>query len=771
MLKPILFCCITLSLPAFSQIYVSPEGSNTNPGTLSKPLASIHHAQQLWRQSKNGPIILRGGTYYLDSTLILTPEDNGMEITSYKGERAMLSGARHLKTSWKPATQGIFVTPVPPGIEEMDRLFIHNEPQILARYPNYDSSARRYHGTAADAIAPARIKGWKHPAGAYVHALHSAEWGGYHYRITGVDAKGEAILEGGWQNNRQMGMHKEFRFVENVREELDAPQEWYFDAGAHLLYYKPTRDLPDTVAYAVLNELVIMRGTMEEPVRNIELRNISFTGTARTFMLTKEPLLRSDWTIYRGGAVLLDGTEKCTVSNCTFDAVGGNAVFVSNYNRNAHIDSNHIYKAGASGIAFVGNPGAVRSPAFEYKQFVPYAQQDKTPGPLNDNYPAQCFAQDNLIQYTGDVEKQSAGVEISMASEIFVIHNTIHDVPRAGINIGDGTWGGHIIDGNDVYNTVLETGDHGAFNSWGRDRYWHPDRRIMDSALLSNPALASLDAIKSIIIRNNRFRCDHGWDIDLDDGSSNYIIFNNLCLNGGIKLREGFFRRVRNNITINNSFHPHVWFKNSRDEFTNNIVTASYKPIGITSWGKEVDYNMFPDSASLKAAQANGTDAHSIYGDPQFMNVSKGNFRLANNSKAFRIDFFNFANGNLGTRIDRLKALAAPVPLPTVLNTSFSAATHSINWKGATVKNVEGLGERSALGLPNEEGAWCVKVPENSAAYKYGFRTGDAILMVEGEKIPNVNAFADSYQGNMWKQQIRIIIFRNQQRITLTVEK
>lgn len=88
----------------------------------------------------------------------------------------------------------------------------------------------------------------------------------------------------------------------------------------------------------------------------------------------------------------------------------------------------------------------------------------------------------------------------------------------------------------------------------------------------AHPELILLDAQKTVIIRNNRFRCDHGWDIDLDDGSSNFHIYDNLCLNGGIKLREGFFRKVENNIMINNSFHPHVWFNNSGDEFNHNIV-------------------------------------------------------------------------------------------------------------------------------------------------------------------------------------------------------
>jgi hypothetical protein len=55
--------------------------------------------------------------------------------------------------------------------------------------------------------------------------------------------------------------------------------------------------------------------------------------------------------------------------------------------------------------------------------------------------------------------------------------------------------------------------------------------------------LPLLDVVKPIMLANNRWRCDHGWDIDLDDGSSNYIITNNLCLRGGIKNREGFRAR------------------------------------------------------------------------------------------------------------------------------------------------------------------------------------------------------------------------------------
>ena len=183
------------------------------------------------------------------------------------------------------------------------------------------------------------------------------------------------------------------------------------------------------------------------------------------------------------------------------------------------------------------------------------------PGPKTNNYPANCMVYDNLMHDLEIFEKQVAGVHISMAQDIKVSHNNIYNVPRAGINANDGMWGGHLIEFNEVFNTVLETSDNGAFNSWGRDRNW-VGQRGLDSILESHrDKVALLDNVKPTAIRNNRFQCDSGWDIDLDDGSTNYIIYNNILLNGGLKFREGFFRSAENNIIINNSFHPHVWFK------------------------------------------------------------------------------------------------------------------------------------------------------------------------------------------------------------------
>ena len=116
-----------------------------------------------------------------------------------------------------------------------------------------------------------------------------------------------------------------------------------------------------------------------------------------------------------------------------------------------------------------------------------------------------------------------------------------------------------------------------------------------------------LDAVKPVTLRNNRWRCDHGWDIDLDDGSSHYIITNNLCLRGGIKNREGYGRVVENNIMIGSGFHPHVWYAASGDLFRRNIVWSNYRPALMhrPPWGHDLDFNlMHQDSATNAPATA-----------------------------------------------------------------------------------------------------------------------------------------------------------------------
>lgn len=762
----------------FSQTryYVSLKGADSGPGSKEKPFASIGKALAMARKTRGAvEVKLFAGTYRLTHPIVFTAADSRKEnetltLTNVAGEQVVISGGAVLnKLKWRPYKSGIWQTGIA-GNLVFDQLVVNGQLQRMARYPNFDTSARFLGGTAADAVCIERAARWKSPAGGYVHALHRSEWGDFHYVITGKKANGEPALEGGWQNNRRMGMHDKHRFVENIIEELDTVSEWYYDKAANMLYYFPFKQADLNKASfetPQLAHLIEFRGSEGKPVKNIQISGISFTQTVRTFMQNKEPLLRSDWTIYRGGAILFNGAVNCRLINCTLYNLGSNAVFFNNYNRSCEVSHCQLFKVGASAICFVGDPNAVRSASFEYNQFVPLAEIDRTPGPKTNNYPAQCKVYDNLIFDLGYVEKQSAGIELSMCQSITVSHNTIYDVPRAGINVSEGTWGGHIIEYNDVFNTVKESGDHGSFNSWGRDRYWHPDKRVLDSIVATNFHLTLLDVVKPIILRNNRMRCDHGWDIDLDDGSSNYLIYNNLCLNGGIKLREGVNRVVENNIMVNNTFHPHVWFTNSGDLFRRNVVGAGYKPIGISVWGKEVDYNVFPDSVSLTEARTRGTDKHSVFAPLVFENPQQGDFRLKNGAPAFSTGFQNFAMDSFGVVSPFLRAQAKTVPFPPVI-TLDQVGDRSVDFMGATVKNLSTLGERSATGMDETRGVLVISITAGSAAAAF-LQPNDVILSFNGKRIDNIRDLLDA-RMSVIGTNTEVVIFRNQKEWKQRVE-
>ena len=358
-----------------AEFYVSPAGNDSDPGNKDKPFATIARAQKAVKESKAAEgktVYLRGGAYYLPGTLVFTPEDSGTKAApvayaAFEKEQPIISGGMRLDLQWKPYKDGIMQAAVAEGMQT-DQLFVNGECQHMARYPNFDPQSQYFNGWAADAFSKERAARWADPKGGFIHAMHRAMWGDFHYVITGKDDKGNVTYEGGWQNNRRMGMHDKYRFVENVFEELDAPGEWFLNEKTRTLYFYPPQgvDLAKAVVEGVrLRHLVEFRGTDKQPVKFVTLKGLTFRHAARTFMDNKEPLLRSDWTTYRGGAIFVTGTEDCAIVDSFLDQVGGNAVFASNYNRRLAVRGCHIARAGGNGVAFVGDPKAVRNPLFE----------------------------------------------------------------------------------------------------------------------------------------------------------------------------------------------------------------------------------------------------------------------------------------------------------------------------------------------------------------------------------------------------------------------
>lgn len=793
-------CFLASYAYADQTIFVSPKGKDTWPGTEKKPVASFTRAQQLARKcnsNENITILFEDGTYYLSQTIVFTAVDsrplpNTVTFRARNVGKAIISGGKELHLKWERQPGGIYSAVVSPD-DPIDQLYINGTRQRMARFPNAEpgdgknvfdtwtlqSSPKK--DISSDPLTPKRIASWNNPKGGYIHAMHSALWGDMHWLIKGKNSDGTLNTEGGWQNNRPSKMHPVYRMVENIREELDAPGEWFYDADKHRIYYMP---LPGTdmakakVEIVRLTHLIELRGNHEQPVSGIRFDGLTFRHTRRTFMQNQEQLLRSDWTTYRGGAIVFDGAQDCQITDCEFDQTGGNSIFVNNYNNRLSFAGCYIHDSGANGIAFVGNPSTVRSPLFRYGA-QDYANIDRKAGPQGHDFPQECTVEDCLITRTGRDEKQTAPIQISMSYRIHVSHCSIYDVPRAGININDGTFGGHVIEHCDVFNTVLETGDHGSFNSWGRDRYWTPSVSKTSNIVADNPDMPWWDMVEPNIIRDSRWRCDHGWDIDLDDGSSHYRIYNNVLLNGGLKLREGYDRIATNNIIINNSLHPHVWYANSDDVFSHNIVFGGYRPIGMQSamatddkWGKDIDHNLFVASeADRTRFTVNQADLHSITGNPRFINANNGDFRVSEDSPAWNIGFHNFDIQSFGVVRPRLRAIAKTptIPKAKIILDNTSSISETRTWIGATLKEARGI-ELSAFGVGFDKAGIAVEtVNAASEAARIGLHAGDLIQSVNGARTTDFNSFEKFLNSDTIVNDITVI--RNQKSHNIKVRK
>ena len=697
-------------------------------------------------------ISLKNSIYNLTGPILV----KGKNIAFCGDKSTIIQGCVRID-GWVDEGNGVFSAPTE---YDADALYISGEKYQMARFPKYNPSIKIFGGFSRDVLSRTKADTWKNPKGAYIHAMHLHNWGGFSYEVTGKDENGNLTYIGGWQNNRQMGMHSDFKYIENVREEMTEPGEWYFDKENKRAYaiLKPGHSL-ESAEICVNSSFFVFKSC-----KNVSIENIKIRRAKRTFMLTDEPLLRSDWTIYRGGAIYFANSSNCSISKCSLFDIGTNGVFVDGKNSNITISKCHFKDLGASGVCFVGKPSSVRSPLFDATKSQSFLDIDKKRGPKSNEYPKHCAVEDCLIEHVGAVEKQATGVEISMSYCISVINTSIYDASRAGINISEGTFGGHLIDGCDVFDTVKETGDHGSFNSWGRDRYWH----LSDLEQSEIYKYVNLDCTRKSIIRNSRFRCDRGWDIDLDDGSSYYEIYNNLCLNGGIKLREGFYRHVHHNITVNNSVHLHVWYENSGDVVENNVIFTEYQPILMEhGFGKSIDFNILHsrNTKGIKKApeleKITGMDKGSIKTRCSFANVRRGDYRLISP----KISGFDNFPCEFGVRYEPLKRLARTPALPKINQGQKKNKSNIITLFDMKIKNIETDGEMSAFATAGHNGVLVCDVDQFARASAKGILPCDVIVGIGDKEVCSLadlegitkNEFLSS-KITVWRAPLRVIL-------------
>lgn len=822
------------AVPPPEVLYAAPNGTGL-ACTQPRP-CSLTGAQQRVRdvlatgegQVRDLVVELSGGTYYLAAPLQFGPQDSGRDghtvtWTAAPGAGVRISGGRLLHPSWQPLAPGskIMEATIPAGLN-FDGLFVNGQRQILARYPNYDPTASRLGGSTTLADLNQESAKWADPSTALVRAMHCHDWGSVSFTVSGRTSNALDLHYVGDSNRGQdCGLSAGNAgsvgpvMAENVREELDAPGEWYYDShSGQLLYYPPDgTDLPTaTVETAEQDQLITLTGTsVANPVRSITFDGLHFTETHRTlFDSTFEGDAKGDWAIVRKGAVYMKNAVGIIVTNSYFDQLGGNGVLMDGYNDGNVVSNSKFESDGASDVQIVGSPDAVRDYSGNYHTTVPI--DDTTAGPKSEDYPRDILVKNNLMEKMGQFELQSSGVNISMSKDITVDHNTMDGSPRACFNIEDGTWGGDIIENNDFFNCVQHTGDNGSINVWGRTRFWASSGNntlapgtqfegATGAKLTDQQAkdMMKLDMVEPITIEHNRFWHDGDWAIDLDDGSSNFVIKDNLLLQGGIKLRDGFDRTVQNNILVNGTMFEQVSHSNCGDVIQHNITlgrTAYNNVLNNPATAKyTIDKNLFwnggypivdnPDGSGNENFSSDGQtvstqskwystgmDIHSLVADPKFAAsdpAGQYDFTVASDSPALSLGFTNFPMTGFG---------ASGGPLPPKATVSYTPppatglTTQPEMVMGATATNIPSAAVQSSLGIGDDFGLYLTTVPSGSYAAQHGLQTGDDIRSINGTTVTNDrNTFWQPYNSLAAGASITLGVRRGQNDVTLTMTK
>ncbi len=460
-------------LSVYSDIYVAPNGNDSNDGTKNAPVKTLARANKLVAEltpDMTDDIVVHfaGGNYPVTSMMTIDETvsgQNGYKVI-YKGDdinNPPVFNAGTKVDEWQQQTDSPIWVADASDITATRTLFVNDNPATLARSRYRYQPSDLYYITGSSYSSD----GFKIPNTNFPQIKTNPEDVMICWPIlwtmsrTPVDSitRGRVttvfkMKQPQWATHTAMGYDhlkigtsREF-IIENALEVLDEPGEFYFDKTAKKMYYYPyeEEDMTTAEVYAGTTEKMLYLGgdSTTNKASNIELNNLTFKYSALNEISENGMKINqadNEWYCYSSsatgyvdrlvpGQIVVNYADSISIKNCDFACLGSNGLSMDNDVTNSSVVGN-IFRD-ISGTALVLGH-------FSHGNTLGDSQ-----GRVTNIEVANNVIRRVAYEYTG-----CTAISIYYAKAINAHHNDIKDIPYTGISIGWG-WGADVSDCRDI---------------------------------------------------------------------------------------------------------------------------------------------------------------------------------------------------------------------------------------------------------------------------------------------------------------------------------
>lgn len=681
----------SIALVCAQDFYISPEGNDNWSGKLAAPnesktdgpFATVERAQQAVRElrqkepQRDRPIIvaLRGGRYFLKAPLKFTPEDSGSEKSptiyqAYGEEKPILSGGVPLQ-GWTVDEQGrwhLVLDDVKSGKWNFAQLFVNDQRRYRPRLPKkgYYTIAERVPPLADGAArgddrlqyAEAEFNPqWHNLGDVEVNIFH--QWSMSRMRIASIDPANKLVVfkrGTGFDSYWAQFLKGHRYYLENVKEALTEPGEFYLDRTTGELVYlpRPGEDpkTADVIAPRLENLLVLAcDGPNKRWVEHLQFRGLVFAHSQ--WVCPEDGQFFPQAEVGLDGAISAVGARHVLFDTCAIVHTGTYAVAFGEGCRHCQLVNCELVDLGAGGVK-IGHAGSAN---WQVASQRPQGEEALV---------SHITIKNCTIAHGGRIHPAAVGVWIGHSPYNVVEHNDIFDFYYTGVSVG-WTWG-----------YAESPAHHNAIN-------YNHIYNIGQYVLSDMGGVYTLGVSPGTTVNHNKIHDVYsfsygGWGLYTDEGSTHIEMAYNLVYRtktGSFHQHYGKENRIHNNILVNSVEHqiqrtrtePHISFF-----FERNIVAwDNDSPLLGSNWKDNnfrMDYNLywhggkpvvFPRNLTLEQWQKErGQDLHSLIADPKFVDPAKDDYRLQPDSPAFQLGFKPFDPGEAGRTTPRV--LTANLP-------------------------------------------------------------------------------------------------------------